>query len=110
MRFYILNIYFPPKLFLHRSNSFIHKTARINITKIPQICIYVQSQPMHGHKMTGMYTYGTNLTAQQAQDCVRKEIGLKFAKVLECAGVFKMNEEGLNAFHRFLTAVGCEKA
>ena len=55
-------------------------------------------------------TYGTNLTAQQAQDCVRKEIGLKFAKVLECAGVFKMNEEGLNAFHRFLTAVGCEKA
>ena len=55
-------------------------------------------------------TYGTQLTAKQAQECVRKEIGLKFAKVLECAGVFKMNLEGIAAFERFLCAAGCKKA
>ncbi len=54
-------------------------------------------------------TYGTSLSAEQAQECVRKEIGLKFAKVLECAGVFKMNETGLAAFDRFLNAAGCKK-
>lgn len=54
-------------------------------------------------------TYGTNLTVQQADQCIKKEIGLKFAKVLECAGVFKMDSAGLEAFDRFLQATGCQK-
>ena len=54
--------------------------------------------------------YGTAMTDADALAAVRKEIGLKFSKVLECAGVFKMNEQGLAAFDRFLTAAGCEKA
>lgn len=37
---------------------------------------------------------------------VRNEIGKVFVKVLECAGVYKMNEEGQRAFDRFVETLG----
>ena len=42
------------------------------------------------------------LTAENIHDVVRAEIGKVFAKVLECAGVYKRNEEGMAAFDRFV--------
>ena len=42
------------------------------------------------------------LTAENIHDVVRAEIGKVFAKVLECAGVYKRNEEGMKAFDRFV--------
>lgn len=33
---------------------------------------------------------------------LEKEIGLTFAKILECAGVYKQNEKGIEAFKRFV--------
>ena len=38
-------------------------------------------------------------------DIVRKETGLVFAQVLECAGVYKRTPEGKAAFLRFLEQV-----
>ena len=42
------------------------------------------------------------ITAENAQEIVRKETGLVFAAVLEHAGVFKRNEKGKKAFLKFL--------
>jgi len=43
--------------------------------------------------------------ADNAEDIIRDEIGQVFAKVLECAGVYKCNETGRTALKRFLTEV-----
>lgn len=41
-------------------------------------------------------------------DIVQEQIGLSFVKVLECAGVYKQNEEGLAALKRFVDAVNLD--
>ncbi|MBJ8049369.1 UDP-glucose--hexose-1-phosphate uridylyltransferase [Bacillus cereus group sp. N18] len=46
--------------------------------------------------------YGNRVNEQNVQDIVRKEVGQKFVQVLEDAGVFKRDEEGLAAFKRFI--------
>ena len=43
--------------------------------------------------------------ADNAEDIIKDEIGQVFAKVLECAGVYKCNETGRTALKRFLTEV-----
>lgn len=47
----------------------------------------------------------TELTAENIHDVVRAEIGKVFAKVLECAGVYKRTEEGMKAFDRFIDVI-----
>ena len=47
----------------------------------------------------------TELTAENIHEVVRAEIGKVFAKVLECAGVYKRTEEGMKAFDRFVDAI-----
>ena len=43
--------------------------------------------------------------AENAEDIIKDEIGQVFAKVLECAGVYKCTEEGRNHLKKFLTEV-----
>ena len=43
--------------------------------------------------------------ADNAEEIIQFEIGQVFAKVLECAGVYKCSAEGRNALKRFLTEV-----
>ncbi len=45
------------------------------------------------------------VTAENIHDIVQDEIGKVFAKVLECAGVYKRTEEGMKAFDRFIEVV-----
>ena len=45
------------------------------------------------------------LFADNAEEIIQFEIGQVFAKVLECAGVYKCNETGRTALKRFLTEV-----
>ena len=52
-------------------------------------------------KLTKKYTF----TDDNAEEILKKEIGLVFAKVLEHAGVFKRNEEGREAFLKFAESV-----
>ena len=47
----------------------------------------------------------SEFNADNAEDIIRDEIGQVFAKVLECAGVYKCNETGRTALKRFLTEV-----
>lgn len=45
------------------------------------------------------------ITPENINDIIQKEIGAVFAKVLEDAGVFKRNEEGMEAFIRFTNLI-----
>ena len=51
---------------------------------------------------------GCPVTPEKIHSIVQKEIGKVFAKVLECAGVYKRTPEGQEAFGRFLSVI--EKA
>ncbi|MBE5761079.1 MAG: UDP-glucose--hexose-1-phosphate uridylyltransferase [Clostridiales bacterium] len=48
--------------------------------------------------------YG-KLSAEEAEKAVRAELSIKCARVLFDAGVYKLNEEGFNAFMRFWNAL-----
>lgn len=50
--------------------------------------------------------YGTSLSKEEAVGKVQEEAGIKFAKILEHAGVFKRDEAGKAAFRRFVQHVG----
>ena len=43
------------------------------------------------------------ITSNNIKSILQKEIGNVFVKVLECAGVFKRNEQGMFAFKRFVS-------
>jgi len=45
------------------------------------------------------------ITSENIKDILQDEIGKVFAKVLECAGVFKRDEHGALAFKRFLSVL-----
>lgn len=40
-----------------------------------------------------------------AMDLIEREVGLKFVEILECCGVYKLNEEGLEGVQRFINAI-----
>ena len=44
--------------------------------------------------------------AENADEIIRREIGIVFLKVLECAGVYKCDENGRAALKRFLASFG----
>ncbi len=46
------------------------------------------------------------MNSDNVDDILRQEVGKVFASVLEDAGVFKWNEKGRTAFHRFIAALG----
>lgn len=51
--------------------------------------------------------YGCEMQPAEAEAMIRQEVSNKFSQVLECAGVYKMTEEGQKAFDLFLTHFGC---
>jgi len=53
-------------------------------------------------------TYGTTLSKEKANSIVKKEVGYKFADVLACAGVYKLDAEGIKGLKRFVEAIGYE--
>jgi len=53
-----------------------------------------------------MATYGTTLSKDDACSIVKKEVGHKFADVLACAGVYKLDAEGIKGLKRFVEAIG----
>ncbi|WNS46618.1 UDP-glucose--hexose-1-phosphate uridylyltransferase [Paenibacillus sp. MMS20-IR301] len=50
--------------------------------------------------------FGTALTREEAVKTVQNEVGLKFAEILEHAGVYKRTPEGQAAFRRFVNSCG----
>ncbi|MBC2478675.1 galactose-1-phosphate uridylyltransferase, partial [Clostridium beijerinckii] len=47
----------------------------------------------------------SNISAENAEDILKSEVGLKFSEVLDHAGVFKRNEQGLAAFDKFINTL-----
>jgi UDPglucose--hexose-1-phosphate uridylyltransferase len=47
----------------------------------------------------------SNISKENAEDILRKEVGLKFLEVLCHSGVFKRNEEGSVAFDKFINTL-----
>lgn len=58
---------------------------------------------------TFLQKYDT-ITEENLDGIIQQEIGITFAEVLECAGVYKQNDEGRQAFDRFLHCCGAVKA
>lgn len=56
-----------------------------------------------------IFKYGTFNTNEEAKKILQKEVGLKFKTVLEHAGVYKQNDNGLKAFKRFLNDMGFKR-
>ncbi|AIQ63181.1 galactose-1-phosphate uridylyltransferase [Paenibacillus stellifer] len=50
--------------------------------------------------------FGTSLDREEAIGILRNEVGLKFAQILEHAGVYKVTPEGRAAFRAFLKSFG----
>ena len=46
-----------------------------------------------------------NITKENVDQILRNEIGKKFSTVLEHAGVFKRDEEGIKAFNKFINSL-----
>ncbi len=46
-----------------------------------------------------------NITKENAMDILKDEVGKKFSTVLEHAGVFKRDEEGIKAFNKFINSL-----
>ena len=46
-----------------------------------------------------------SFTKENVQEILEKEIGLTFAKILECAGVYKQNEKGIEHFKKFVSTL-----
>ncbi len=53
---------------------------------------------------------GTKLNEAEAHKTLQDAIGKRFAEVLDCAGVYKQDDEGLAAFDRFITSLDCKEA
>lgn len=67
--------------------------------------------PHHGPWLEGIVAeVGTSLDEVKALEVIQKAIGKRFAEVLECAGVYKMNDQGVAAFDKFIQSLGCNKA
>jgi UDPglucose--hexose-1-phosphate uridylyltransferase len=49
--------------------------------------------------------YGKDITPDSVEEILKKEIGIKFLRVLEDAGVFKRDKTGQEAFQRFILSL-----
>jgi UDPglucose--hexose-1-phosphate uridylyltransferase len=72
--------------------------------KLTDIKEYPQLEKHSQWIKTLINKYGTSMTSEKAKDIIKKEVGNIFAEVLECAGVYKMNNEGIEGLETFINA------
>ncbi|MDO4460166.1 MAG: UDP-glucose--hexose-1-phosphate uridylyltransferase [Clostridia bacterium] len=63
----------------------------------------------HAAWVAGFVGNYTDINRENVMDILKKEVGVVFTKVLECAGVYKCTEEGRKAFERFVSYVNIQK-
>ncbi len=49
----------------------------------------------------------TITTQTEGLNLLKKAVGKRFEEVLECAGVYKLNDAGINGFDKFIKSTGC---
>ena len=89
------------------------KTELSDIEKVLEGELAIDDLPesMDQHKpwiMEMAEKYGDQLPEMETHLVIQKEVGKKFSDVLECAGVYKMDEAGLEGFKRFLVSLGMQ--
>ena len=45
------------------------------------------------------------VTPESAMEIIENEVGTKFVEILECCGVYKLNEVGLEGVQRFINSI-----
>ncbi|MFI3177345.1 MAG: UDP-glucose--hexose-1-phosphate uridylyltransferase [Eubacteriales bacterium] len=66
--------------------------------------LYAREQTAtHGKWVESFVGKYQDITVENVKDILETEIGLVFAEVLECAGVYKRTPQGKDAFRRFIT-------
>ena len=48
---------------------------------------------------------GTEPSAEEALEIIKDEVGIAFSEILECAGVYKRDDAGKDAFMRFVSSL-----
>ena len=79
----------------------IHQTKDLNTPKVES----AKEKMIAINPDVEVTTYHTFLASDNAEEIIKDEIGQVFAKVLECAGVYKCTAEGRNHLKKFLTEV-----
>ena len=79
------------------------KTEIDQIRQVLEGTVQIEDIPaLEKHTQWIEYLRSQNYPKDQLKEALRKELAVKFVKVLENAGVFKMDEEGIAGFDRFL--------
>jgi len=65
----------------------------------------IESIEKHADWLDEILPKYVDISADNIDEILQTEIGIVFAQVLECAGVYKRNEEGKSAFLRFVESV-----
>ncbi|MEE1236796.1 MAG: galactose-1-phosphate uridylyltransferase, partial [Turicibacter sp.] len=48
-----------------------------------------------------------DVTLDEVDEIMKHEVGEKFVAILECCGVYKLTEEGLEGIQRFINSINC---
>ena len=75
--------------------------ALVNQTPVSQYSQNITKHAQWAQELQEKYVF----THENAAEILRKEIGMVFARVLEDAGVYKLNESGREGFVRFLASI-----
>ena len=75
--------------------------ALVNQTPVSQYSQNITKHAQWAQELQKKYVF----THENAAEILRKEIGMVFARVLEDAGVYKLNESGREGFVRFLASI-----
>ena len=75
--------------------------ALVNQTPVSQYSQNITKHAQWAQELQKKYVF----THENAAEILRKEIGMVFARVLEDAGVYKLNESGREGFVRFLGSI-----
>ena len=79
-----------------------------NDKKMVQLAAIKEEHPLYKHKkwIEEMKNNNINGNKDEVIEKIRVEIGRLFTRVLEDAGVYKNNQQGKAAFHRFMVSCG----
>ena len=75
--------------------------ALVNQTPVSRYSQNIAKHAQWAQELQEKYVF----THENAAEILRKEIGMVFARVLEDAGVYKLNESGREGFGRFLASI-----
>jgi UDPglucose--hexose-1-phosphate uridylyltransferase len=76
--------------------------------KMEQLDTLDESHPLYKHKkwIKEMKDLPISGTRKEVMEKIRNEIGKRFTRVLEDAGVYKNTSKGKEAFHKFMVSCG----